>query len=464
MTHTTTAEVAAGPRASSGGVAAGVFARGSAAALVIFVASAALAYCTQLAIARIVGPDGYGQYAYVFAWMTVLAYFSALGFDVSLLRFVPAYRAQRDFGRMRGVLRYAQRMVVLAGIIVALLGASLVTVWSERLPSGLAPTFLVGFALVPIWALLWVRCSIARAFGGVISALTPERIVRDGLLLCLLGFAGPVLGWQIGAPATMGATVISSAVALFLISTAARRLQAPELTRVAPVQATGAWLLAAGPLVLIGTVEPLMNRLGVMLLGWTGDIKSAGIYAVVFNIAFLAVLPRTAVNILFAPRASELFARNDRSGLQALMLRTSVWMLAASLCIALPLWFLASPILTWFGRDFAAGAGALRILLLGQVVIAGAGSQLYLMTMTGHERSAALLVTASAAANVLVGVAFIRVLGMTGAAIATTMAFLCWNLAMGLFVWRKLGLVPGVLAGVRPKHLPGIVQISSEAR
>src|SRR6516225_2324209 len=69
--------------------------RGGIIAFGIFVAGAALTYCSQLLIARIVGPDTFGIYTYVFAWMVVLAFFSTLGFDVALLRFVPAYRAGR---------------------------------------------------------------------------------------------------------------------------------------------------------------------------------------------------------------------------------------------------------------------------------------------------------------------------------------------------------------------------------
>jgi len=458
-----TAEITAADRGAAGSGAVGL-ARGSAVALVIFIASAALAYCTQLAIARIVGAVGYGRYAYVVAWMTVLAYSSALGFEVSLLRFIPAYRAQQRLGLMRGVIRYAQRTAVLAGVVIALLGASFVTIGSARLAPELRRTFIVGFALVPIWALAWIRCSIARAFGGVISALAPERIVRDALLLCLLVFAGPVLGWRVGAPETMGATLICVIVALCLVSIAVRRLQPPALARIAPVNATSTWLMAAGPLVLIGTVEPLMNRLGVILLGWVGDLKGAGVYSVVFNIAFLALLPRTAVNVVFAPKAAELFAHDDRIGLQALTARTSLWMMAGSAGIALPLWVLAWPLLSWFGPGFVTGVDALRILLLGQVVIASSGSQLYLMTMTGHERSAALLVSLSAAANVLLGLTLIGTLGLVGAALATTVAFLGWNLAMGLFVWRRLGLAPGVFAGFCQGHRTPTTHMSSERR
>jgi hypothetical protein len=46
---------------------------GGATALAIFIASARVTACSQLLIARLVGADTYGVYAYVIAWMTILA-------------------------------------------------------------------------------------------------------------------------------------------------------------------------------------------------------------------------------------------------------------------------------------------------------------------------------------------------------------------------------------------------------
>jgi hypothetical protein len=64
------------PEASSPhGILTRRLARGSAAALAIYVLGAGVSYCTQMSIARIIGADGYGLYAYVITWMTVLAYF-----------------------------------------------------------------------------------------------------------------------------------------------------------------------------------------------------------------------------------------------------------------------------------------------------------------------------------------------------------------------------------------------------
>jgi len=92
---------------------------------------------------------------------------------------------------------------------------------------------------------------------------------------------------------------------------------------------------------------------------------------------------------------------------------------------------------------------SLRILLVGQVIVAGTGSQLFLMTMTGCERGAATLLVLSAVLNAAASAALIGLFGLTGAAIASAATLIIWNLATALFLWRHLSLLPGVLASYR---------------
>ena len=155
------------------------------------------------------------------------------------------------------------------------------------------------------------------------------------------------------------------------------------------------------------------------------------------------MLPRTAVNALFAPMVSELSALGDRAGLQVVVTRTALWTLLSGLLIAVPLIVLAEPLLSWFGPDFKQGVTALRVILVGQIVAAGFGPQMFLITMTGNERVAAALLISSAILNGLLTLLLIGSMGLTGAAIATTVALIVWNLAMAVFVWWRLGLVPG---------------------
>jgi O-antigen/teichoic acid export membrane protein len=437
------AETGGGP---SGSGLAAKLARGSAAALVIYVAGAGLTYCAQFAVARTIGAHGYGVYAYAFAWVTVLAYVSALGFDLSLVRFVPAYLATRAFALVRGVIQYAWRRVATVGCGIALTGVTVILTASGELPPDLANAFVVGFALVPILALLWICAAVLRGFGGVVSALAPDRMVRDGVLLGLILLASAGMGWSIDAPWAMMATVLGSAAGLGLVILTMRRLRPAAVGAVAPTYDAQKWRRTALPLVVIEAAIALMNRMGVLLLGWMVDTREAGIYALAFNIAFAVVLPRTAVNALLAPAISDLFVRNDHAALRAIVAKAAFWTLVGAACIALPLLVFAEPVLALFGEDFVAGAPALRILLIGQVIAAAAGSQLHLLTMTGRERSAAVQLVVSVAANAAVGAALVSPLGPAGAALAATASLIGWNAAMGLSIRRHLRLLPGVFA------------------
>ena len=269
--------------------------------------------------------------------------------------------------------------------------------------------------------------------------------MRDGLLLVLVVLTSLGLGWHTDAPRVMMATLVGSIVALGLASLSMRRFRPGVFTNTPPEYAAATWRHTAVPLVIISAAEALLNRTGVVLLGWLGETREAGIRSLVFNISFLAMLPRTAINTLFAPTISSLFTRNDRVTLQALVTKSASWTLSAAACIALVLAVLAEPILTWFGKDFADGVPALRILLVGQVIAASYGSQLYVMTMTEHERGAAVLLILSAAVNVVASIFFISILGLTGAAIATAIALIVWNVTMAIFIARHLRLLPGVL-------------------
>src|SRR5207248_6349425 len=96
--------------------------RASITSLVVFVVGAGFTCAAQLVIARIIGLDSYGVYAYVLAWVTLLGYLSTLGFPVSLLRFVPAYQVKGEWALAHGVIQYAQRGTAGTAISVALIG------------------------------------------------------------------------------------------------------------------------------------------------------------------------------------------------------------------------------------------------------------------------------------------------------------------------------------------------------
>lgn len=418
-------------------------ARGSLLAFATYVAGAALAYLSQLLVARVIGPTSYGYYAYALAWMTILAYVAALGFDVSLLRLIPAYCTVGNWPLARGVLRYAERRSAAAGCLIVTGGALLLWFCGGALPREELRALALGLALVPICSLLWISSSAVRSFGGVVAALAPDRIVRDGGLVVALATLASWHASRVDAATVMLISVTCALGGLVIVRKALRRWRPRAVTEALTEYAPAIWRMTTLPLVSMSIAETVFNRVGVMLLGWSGQSIAAGAYALAFNFSMTVTLPRIAVNTLFAPLVSELWVRGDRAALQSVVTRSARWTFLSGLSVALPLMLLAEPLLSWFGRDFARGVTALRLLIAGQIVASAFGPQLFLMTMTGNERAAATVLVGSTVVNGGLGVLLIPVLGLTGAAVATTAALVVWNVAMALFVWRVLGLVPG---------------------
>jgi O-antigen/teichoic acid export membrane protein len=66
------------------------------------------------------------------------------------------------------------------------------------------------------------------------------------------------------------------------------------------------------------------------------------------------------------------------------------------------------------------------------------------MTMTGHERGAAILLVCCALANAAATSLLIPAYGLAGAATATTGTLIFWNASMAIYLRQFLGLKPGL--------------------
>lgn len=277
------------------------------------------------------------------------------------------------------------------------------------------------------------------------SALLPERVARDGLLLALLGGAAFSGGWTLDAPFAMMAIVASSAVTVGLVFVTAMRLWPAGLRDTQATYTERQWWSAVPPTMLVTGLDVFISRTGVVLLGSTGQVREAGIFALGLNVALLVGLSSVAVSTMFSPTAADLHARKDHEALQRLFSRAAVLSSGGALAIAVPLLLVTEPLLRWFGEDFAAGALIARILIMGYVCTALCGPQLNLLTMTGHEWAAATTMVAGAIANIVACAVGMELDGSIGAASGVVLALVVWNSAMAIYIRKRLNILPGLV-------------------
>jgi O-antigen/teichoic acid export membrane protein len=394
-------------------------------------------FLTALLLARFLGRQEYGIYAFSFAWASLLALVATLGVDRFLVRGIAVYEVKREWGLMKGLLRRGNELVLLTSVAIAAVGCGVALGW---LSASLRIPFCVAMALVPLTALVFLRQGAMQAFGRVVSGQLPEFLIRPLLILLgivLLELAGKSIFTATAALAVnVGGVAIAFAVGAALLL----RTVPAELRDVPAAYETRAWIRASLPMMLITGVWMLNTYIGTLVTGALKGPGDAGVYNLIQTGAGVTVLFLVASNMPLAPAVARLHARGDRKQLERTTERIAWAGLLASAPVCAALAIFPGTFLALFGSGFQSGATALSIVALGQLVNAAAGPSGNVLIMTGHELPAARAVGAGAVINFVLAVLLVPPLGVTGSAIAFSSSLILWNVALVVIARRRLGV------------------------
>src|SRR4051812_7565376 len=104
----------------------GIFARQASGSFIINMGGLALGFFLEIFFARILGVKEYGDYTYVMSWVTILSSWAILGLDISIIRYLSAYYAGREWSLFRGLLIRGNQIVLGISVILASLMAVLI--------------------------------------------------------------------------------------------------------------------------------------------------------------------------------------------------------------------------------------------------------------------------------------------------------------------------------------------------
>src|SRR3954453_18170227 len=96
----------------------------------IRVVSAALAYFSQILLARWMGGSDYGIYVYVWTWVLLLGSMMDFGISASAQKLIPEYRTSGNHDLLRGFLSGSRWMTFIVSSMVSLLLAGVVKILS----------------------------------------------------------------------------------------------------------------------------------------------------------------------------------------------------------------------------------------------------------------------------------------------------------------------------------------------
>lgn len=362
------------------------------------------------------------------------------------MRFIAAYKAQERWGLLRGIVRRSTQFVVVFSLLISTIGG--IVVWSlrNRIGQDQAATFGTALILLPVLVLVRLREASLRALKHVVQSELPIRIIRPLLLAAILSGLYFCLRQPLQATQAMAINLIAVFAAL-VIGTVWLVKELPEQVRDArPIYAHREWLKVSLPLLLIASMLVVLNQTDIIMVGALRGSDQAGIYSAASRIADLVVFALMAINSILAPMISELYSTGKKKELQRIVTLAARAIFAFTLMFSIILVVFGKFALSLFGAEFVVTYVPLLILLCGQIVNALAGSVGLIMTMTGHQNQAGAIVAVSAAVNITLNALLIPLFGLTGAAISTAFTMVLWNITMLVYVQRRLGINPTIIA------------------
>src|SRR6266853_394877 len=116
---------------------------------IIRVISAALAYLSQILLARWMGGSDYGVYVSVWTWVLLLGSMMAFGISASAQKIIPEYRTRGEHALLRGFLAGSRWITFVASAVVSGLLAGLVKLLSPWIDANALVPLYIGCVTLP---------------------------------------------------------------------------------------------------------------------------------------------------------------------------------------------------------------------------------------------------------------------------------------------------------------------------
>lgn len=401
---------------------------------------AGLALLSSLIIARLIGAEEYGIYAYALSWITLLSIPAKLGTDHLIVREVAIFGSMDAWGRVRGILSWSNKAILISTFGIVFISLAFFGLLHKQISF---LTMLVAFFILPYLVLSSARQSVLRGMHRIILSLLPEMIAKPTLLvlgLLVLWIATP----QVNHLEVLWVYLIVTFV-VFLIYQYAVRLSLPVKKIIPPEKAEiMQWMKSIMPFALLDAAAIINSRSDVIMIGIMKDPEMAGIYNIATNGADIISFMLVAVNMTIAPLIAALYHKNKLKELREIMKKTARTAFLAGVPLLGVMIFFGGRLMGLFGKEFVVGHQALIILSLGQIVNIGTGSVGLLLNMTGNEKLTAAGFGIASAGNILLNLVLIPFWGINGAAISTFISTSVWNVMLLVIVIRKMRLNPSI--------------------
>lgn len=211
-----------------------------------------------------------------------------------------------------------------------------------------------------------------------------------------------------------------------------------------------------------GLTTVLVWNVDIIMLGSMAGLADTAVYAIAFYIASVVTVPQRSIEKIATPLVSDFIQKEDWKSLGDIYRKTSLNQLIAGLLIFGLIWINIDLIFSLLPVEYHAGKWVVLIVAAGKMIDLATGVNSSILINSKYYRVAfyanLLLVFVTILANYLL----IPQFGINGAAIATALSILIYNIVKFMYVWIKLNLQPftkATIAVVVPAAISAVIAL-----
>ena len=416
--------------------------KGSSISLVLKVIGMFFGYVIMLFITKYYGAEEWGIYSLCITVLSVALLLPRFGFDSSLVRIIAELNVENKQSSIYGVLIKS----IIISVALSLGVIVIVTLFSDILVSKVIKQQemiyyfkIINIAVIPM-ALLTIISAVFQALKKTtLYMLFQTTLINVVFFIFLLLYKSLEINLRTFNLYVISVVVVLLISFLFLYKTLKSFKKNPTEHKERGTYSYTKICKVSFPMMMSSSFALLMGWSDIFMLSYYKTATDIGVYNSTLKLAALSSITLMAVNAIATPKFVEFYTSKNILGLEEIVKKSTKMIFLTSLPILLILIVFSKPILGFFGDEFRLGYLALIYLCISRFVNAISGSVGYIMQMTDQQKVFQNILIIAFVINLVLNYLLIPKYSYEGAAIASSLSMIFWNIALVIIIKAKLG-------------------------
>lgn len=378
----------------------------------------------------------------------LLATFGQIGLGQSLVKFFPELKNNNGF--LSSILMGGLLGFLLLSSVTLIFRNTIIDYFSEE-----STLFIDYFQVTLLISFLIIQFQLLEAYSRSLLQIIIPTLLRDIGLRVLTTAALLLYGFDFIEFETL---VYSLIIIYGIISVGLgihlRMKSQLQLKVNFKFLRNGAWkrILNFGFYSLIGAggTQIILQIDSIMISGAIG-LEATGIYTIAFFIGVVIEMPKRAITQISSALLSQSFNRGDMAAVKKLYQQTSINQMIIGTLLLIGIWANLESIYYFVpnNESYINGFNVVLFIALGKLSDMAFGTNGEIIVMSKYYRFNVIAVSVLALLTILLNLYLIPKYGIEGAAIASFLSMLIFNILKFTFVWSKFRIQPFTLSSLK---------------